>query len=390
MIPAGADAVVRVEDTRREGGRVLIAGRGRARPRHPPRRRGHRAGRDGARARAPRLGPAELGVARLGRRSTRVACHRRPRVCGADHRRRAARARARRCAPAASATPTPTRSRRWPSWAGAEAVVAGSAPDDPRRPARRSRRRSTPTWSVALRRRLGRRARPRQAGARRARRRGGLLGRRAEARASRPGSARAASTLVFGLPGNPVSAMVTFVLLVAPGAARAERRAAASAAHHRAALAGDYDEAARPRPRRPLPPRAARATAGTRRPAGAPGLARPHLDARRRLPRDHPRRERRACAAGERVEVELLGRASMGAMTVRVRLFAVLRERAGSESVEVELRRGRDRRRRARARSPSARRWREAARRGCRCGWPSTASYATPGDPAVAPATSWP
>ena len=33
------------------------------------------------------------------------------------------------------------------------------------------------------------------------------------------------STLVFGLPGNPVSAMVTFVLLVAPGAARAARAA---------------------------------------------------------------------------------------------------------------------------------------------------------------------
>ena len=68
-----------------------------------------------------------------------------------------------------------------------------------------------------LRRSLGRRARPCPPGARRARRRAGLLGRRAA-----PGQAdvlrgrRRRGCLVFGLPGNPVSAMVTFVLFVRP------------------------------------------------------------------------------------------------------------------------------------------------------------------------------
>jgi molybdopterin molybdotransferase len=48
-------------------------------------------------------------------------------------------------------------------------------------------------------------------------------------------------TLVFGLPGNPVSAMVTFMLLVYPSL-RALSEAAGEPAREMATLAGDYDK----------------------------------------------------------------------------------------------------------------------------------------------------
>jgi molybdopterin molybdotransferase len=48
-------------------------------------------------------------------------------------------------------------------------------------------------------------------------------------------------TLVFGLPGNPVSAMVTFILLVAP-ALRALSAASAETVHTTATLTSDYDK----------------------------------------------------------------------------------------------------------------------------------------------------
>ena len=47
-------------------------------------------------------------------------------------------------------------------------------------------------------------------------------------------------TLVFGLPGNPVSVMVTFLLLRPPGAARAGRRRARPRAAITARLGADY------------------------------------------------------------------------------------------------------------------------------------------------------
>jgi molybdopterin molybdotransferase len=78
VLPAGADAVVRVEDTRREGDRVLVEAAA------APGLNVRRAGEDVAAgetvlSRSTRLGPAELGVlAALGR--DRVRCHRRPRV----------------------------------------------------------------------------------------------------------------------------------------------------------------------------------------------------------------------------------------------------------------------------------------------------------------------
>jgi molybdopterin molybdotransferase len=78
VLPAGADAVVRVEDSRREGDRVLVEATA------TPGLNVRRAGEDVAAgetviSRSTRLGPAELGVlAALGR--DRVRCHRRPRV----------------------------------------------------------------------------------------------------------------------------------------------------------------------------------------------------------------------------------------------------------------------------------------------------------------------
>ena len=62
-------------------------------------------------------------------------------------------------------------------------------------------------------------------------------------------------TLVFGLPGNPVSVMVTFLLFVRPAllAMAARRRPAARAT---APPRRRLREADRPRPRGPLPARA--------------------------------------------------------------------------------------------------------------------------------------
>ena len=68
----------------------------------------------------------------------------------------------------------------------------------------------------ALGRRLRRPARPRQARARTPSASTRSSGASRCAPDARPGSAPAATTLVFGLPGNPVSAMVTFMLFARP------------------------------------------------------------------------------------------------------------------------------------------------------------------------------
>ncbi len=44
--------------------------------------------------------------------------------------------------------------------------------------------------------------------------------------------------------------------------------------------------------------------------------------------------------AGERVRAELFGETKHGIVTLRVRLFAIVRERARTESVEVDLAEG--------------------------------------------------
>ena len=74
-------------------------------------------------------------------------------------------------------------------------------------------------------------------------------------------------------------------------------------------------------------------------------------------------------------------------MTVTVRLFAVLRERAGKDSIEIELEEGATV---AQALDQlSARPELGICSTGCRCGWPSTATTRTPRRGWL-PATSWP
>ena len=249
-----------------------------------------------------RLGPAELGVAASVGRAT-LACARRPRVALVVTGDELA-SPASRWARARSTARTPTRSPRRSRARGRELV---STAERGRRPGRHrealAQRAGRRRRGVRLRRRVGGAARPREARARGARRRGELLGREAQAgQADLVRHARA--TLVFGLPGNPVSAMVTFQLFVRP-ALRALQGARPGGA------AGDGR--ARPSP--------CRATRAASRPCGAPhrgrgrlarrahrraGLARAHLDARRRRAgADPPRRGRagRGRARGRRAPV---------------------------------------------------------------------------------------
>ena len=180
-----------------------------------------RAGDARARRRARGSGPATLGVAvNAGRASLR--CARAPaRRRARDRRRAAARRRAARARPGPRLQPRHAR-RRSRSATAREVVLARDVPDNAgatrdgdRRGARGGRRRDP------LRRRLGRPARSRQA---RARRRSAS---RSASGASRCGPGKPTwfgvrgGTLVFGLPGNPVSAMVTFLLFARPGARRA-------------------------------------------------------------------------------------------------------------------------------------------------------------------------
>ncbi len=212
MLPAGADAVVRLERARREGERVLV---------EEPVVAGadvRRAGEDvaaGATVLEPgaRLGPAELGMLAATGRDL-VLCHRRPRVAlvtSGDEL-------------VAPGSPLPpggvhdSNSFSLPALArlaGAEPISVAWAPDDPERTAAALEGALTADVAIAC---------------------GGVsvgahdhvkgalerLGveRRFWRVALRPGGPTwfggRGETLVFGLPGNPVSAMVTFVLFVRP------------------------------------------------------------------------------------------------------------------------------------------------------------------------------
>ena len=102
---------------------------------------------------------------------------------------------------------------------GAEPVHLGIARDDPEDLERRFRAGLRSRRAGELRRRLGRRPRLRAPRAREARLHAGLLGRARSSPASRSGFGRFAAgdgPLVFGLPGNPVSAMMTFEQFVRP------------------------------------------------------------------------------------------------------------------------------------------------------------------------------
>jgi molybdopterin molybdotransferase len=215
MLPSGADAVVRVEDTQRANGRVLVEAPA------APGSNVRQAGEDveaGATAllRGTHLGPAELGVlAALGRE--RVSCHRRARVAvltSGDELVPPGE-------PLAPGSVHDSNSFSLPALAalaGAEVVSTAWTPDEPGA--------TEQALEVAL-------------GADVTIVCGGVsvgehdhvkaaLGRLGAEQvfwrvALKPGGPTwfgvRGDTLVFGLPGNPVSAMVTFTLLTRPALA---------------------------------------------------------------------------------------------------------------------------------------------------------------------------
>jgi molybdopterin molybdotransferase len=212
VVPAGADAVVRVEDTREEDGRVEVLSE------VAPGRDIRRAGDDirpgeTVLERGARLGPAELGVlASLG--AAVVACRRRPRVTvltSGDE----------LIEPGEEMRPGGVRNSNAYSitalaeQAGAKAAVAGPVPDD----LGATRAAIAPALDSDVVVLCGGVSVGEHDHIKRA-----LAELGVEERfwgvALKPGKptwfGTRGDTLVFGLPGNPVSAMVTFVLLVRP------------------------------------------------------------------------------------------------------------------------------------------------------------------------------
>ena len=208
---------------------------------HPPRRRGHRAPGDAVLPRGHAAGPGRARRGRVGRaRDGRL--RRRPRVAVLRHRRRAAASPGEPLGPGRIHNSNALLARR----AGRARRAPSSSPREQRRATTRDATRAA--LGAAL------------DGGRRRVVSGGVSvgphdhvkaalaalgveerfwGVRAAARASRPGSACAASTLAFGLPGNPVSAMVTFQLFVRPALAALQGADPAAAAHHGRARRAD-------------------------------------------------------------------------------------------------------------------------------------------------------
>jgi molybdopterin molybdotransferase len=237
MVPDGADAVVRVEDTRSEDGRVLVeveveAGR-------DIRLAGEdiRPG-DAVLGRGTPIGPAELGViASLGLGAVR--CRRRPRVhvltTGDEL-----------LEPGEEMRPGGVRNSNAHSiaalvaWAGGEVVGRGSVADDPAA----TRAAIAPALEADVAVLCGGVSVGEHDHVK-----GALLELGVEQSfwgiALKPGKptwfGTRGDTLVFGLPGNPVSAMVTFLLLVRPALTAL---GGGSPESHRttALLAGDYEK----------------------------------------------------------------------------------------------------------------------------------------------------
>ncbi len=266
--------------------------------------------------------------------------------------------------------------------AGAEVVSVERCPDDPEATRDAAARATRGRRRRLLRRRLGGRPRSREGGVRRGGRRGALLGRRAPARQAdvvRRSRGREPRVRASGQPGlgrsSPSSSSCGPAL-------RALQGASPDLDAVEAMLADDV-------PRMERRDQAVRcgltATArGLARDADrAAGLAHPHLDAGRRRARRGRGRRRAGARREPRSEPSSLARTLRCVVKVTVRLFAMLRERAGSDSVEIELRRGRDRRRRDRGARATTRRS-ATSRRGCRFGSPSTASTPT-NDAPIAP-----
>ena len=198
-----------------------------------------------------------------------------------------------RSVPGRSTTRTPRCCRRSPHVAARSQAPPAGSPMTARPPRRgwpmaleRVRRRDR------LRRRLGRAARPRQA-------RAGGASASSEmfwGVALQPGKPTWFGTrerkLVFGLPGNPVSAAVTFSLFAAPGARGSSGRRCR-------APAGDERCSARPCRANPRREQALRVRLERRDgdaggdPQRTAGFARDHLAGRRRRARPDPRRRAR-------------------------------------------------------------------------------------------------
>jgi molybdopterin molybdotransferase len=314
LLPEGADAVVRVEDTTEAESRVAVLAE------VAPGREIRRAGEDvgaGERvlARGTRLGPAELGVAAsVG--SGELACARRPRVAvlgtgdelvgpggalGPGQIRNTngiavpAQVTEAGGLPVEVATVPDDREATVRAIEGALAndvlVVTGGVsvgPHDHVRPALEALGVEEVFWGVAL-----RPGKPTWFGVKKA---GISLG-------GNPGSSEGATTLVFGLPGNPVSAMVTFHLFVRPALA-ALAGAADPVRRTTAVLDEDY-------PKQPGRAHVVRCRLDQRddgwhvRPTKAQGshVLTSMLDAEALAYLEVERREVRA---GERVEIEIL------------------------------------------------------------------------------------
>jgi molybdopterin molybdotransferase len=240
MLPAGADTVVRVEDTRQPGAHVEVLAPA------PPGQHIRRAGEDmrpgqTVLRRGRELGPAELGVlASLGRE--RPLCARRPRLSlltSGDELiapGEAARAGAVRDSNMLTISALALR-------AGADLTIRASVADDAEETVAALARAVADVdvavicGGVSVGAHDHVRAALRELGA----------DERLWGIALKPGRptwfGTLGGTLVFGLPGNPVSAMVTFVLLVRP-ALRALVGLPARAARASAVIDRDYDKAA--------------------------------------------------------------------------------------------------------------------------------------------------
>ena len=237
MMPAGADAVIRVEDTDSQDGLVQVTAE------VPPGRYVRLAGEDIAPGdtvlvRGTRLGPAELGVlASMGH--SRVACTRRPHISILTTGDEVVEP---TIAPRLGAVRNANgySLRALARYAGAAVMHMAHAPDNPdeTRAAIAAALHSDVVvvcGGVSV----GRHDHVRSALAAQG------VHERFWGIALRPGKPTwfgvRDGTLVFGLPGNPVSAMVTFILLVGP-ALRALGGTPPRASRRTATLVGDYDK----------------------------------------------------------------------------------------------------------------------------------------------------
>ena len=395
MVPTGADAVIRVEDT--DGGARAVAVRVAVEPGHNIRRAGEDIEAGRARARAP--APSRPGRARRARLVGRVGG--RLRAPPAGHRATTGdelRSPVSRCArrgPQLERAPLPALVER----GGRRAAQHRDVADDPEATTAALGRALDAELTVVSRRGLGRPARPRAPGV-------------------RPSSASSRSSGVSRC--GPASR---------PSSGRADRgaglRAArqpglgdrhlhcSSSARRSGAMPGPPTRAA-PRdrdPRRALR-EAARARAHGPLPAGAPRRRLAGDADRTRAPTCSPRcwaptrwrscpPSRATSRPGQRLEIELLRLAGVprggsrhhshgaydGAMEVELRLFAMLRERAGRERARARAAGGGDGGRRARGRRARARADELLARDAGACGrQPRVRRRRTRRS---APATSW-